>query len=451
MLKSRVKLHLWRDIWTISWPTVVYSLLETVVGLVDIYFAGFLGAEVVAAVGFARQIFLVLMIGTLSITTGTVTMVAQSYGARLYGRASAVAHHSLALAVVSGLFIGVIGVFVSRPLLVGLGASSSVILHGTLYLQVLMAGVIFMMINFSTNAVFRALGDTRTPLKIALLINLLNIVFSYVFIFGVWVFPVMGVMGIALGTILARFIGAILAMIMLANKERQVRIQFYTPFDKEIFYQILSIGIPSGFSGFFRNGARILFFSILAATQVGTIAVAAATVGFQIRMLAIMPALAFQVATSALVGQMIGAGKMVRAEEYGWTSITFCSVIMATVSLPVFLFPQFLVSLFTDHPEVLALSTLTLRAISLEQFCNSVAIVVSGALSGAGDTIPSMNYTIISQWLLMLPLAYYLSHMTSWDVTGAWIAWGFAPLVQMVLTLMRFMNGYWKTLRVTTT
>ena len=89
------------------------------------------------------------------------------------------------------------------------------------------------------------------------------------------------------------------------------------------------------------------------------------------------------------------------------------------------------------------------RAIAFEQFCNCVSIIASGALSGAGDTRPSMNYTLVSQWLLMLPLAYLLAEKTEYDITGAWIAWGFAPFIQMVLTLSRYFGGHWKTLRVT--
>ncbi|MGI6456639.1 MAG: MATE family efflux transporter [bacterium] len=449
MFFEYLNLRLLRRIWEYAWPTAVYSLLETAVGLVDIYLAGSLGADAVASIGFARQIFLVLMIGTLSITTGTITMVAQYCGAKQYQKASAVAHHSLALSVVSGLFIGIIGIFISQPLISSLGASQMVVEQGTAYLQVLMAGVLFMMINFSTNAVFRALGDTRTPLKIAITVNIFNVIFSYTLLNGIWIFPPLGVVGIALGTVIARMIGSYWGLVLLSDRERQVRVQFRASFDRDIFKRILSIGVPSGFSGFFRNGARIMFFAIIAATEAGTTAVAAATVGFQIRMLAIMPALAFQVATSALVGQSIGAGKIRRAEEYGLTAIVFCSLLLAFLSLIVFLFPRQMVSLFTDDPEVLFLSILTLRAIAFEQFCNCVSIIASGALSGAGDTRPSMNYTLVSQWLLMLPLAYLLAEKTEYDITGAWIAWGFAPFIQMVLTLSRYFGGHWKTLRVT--
>jgi len=430
-------------LWAMSWPTVLYSLLESSVGLVDIFFASYLGSEAVAAIGFSRQIFLVLMIGTLSITTGTITLVSQYCGAKRYDAASSIASHSLLLSISSGLFIGFIGVFLARYSLILLGAEANALYEGTNYLQVLMGGVVFLMIGFSTNGVFRALGDAYTPLKIATLVNALNILFSYVFIFGFGPIPAYGVMGAAIGTVLARIFGSSLAVYMLMRKSRQVRITLHEGFSLSIVKQILDIGLPSGFSGFFRNGARVLFFRIIATTSAGSVAVAVATIGFQLRMLNIMPALAFQVATATLVGQCIGAKKIDQAEAYGWTAIKFCSSIMAAASLLILIFPGFIMRIFSDSIQVIEMGIFALRLLALEQFCNSVSIIVSGALSGAGDTKPSLRYTILSQWLLMLPLAYWLSN-TSLDISGAWIAWGFAPIIQTFLTLRRFIKGAWK-------
>ncbi len=434
--------------WILAWPTVIYALLESGVGLSDIYFAGFLGADAVASIGFSRQIFLIMLIGTLSITTGTITLVSQYYGAEKYEAASAVAFHAFLLSLSSGVFFGVVGVLLSEPSLKLLGARDSVLEQGTHYLQFLLGGVIFLLINFCTNAIFRALGDSKTPLKIATFINLLNIGFNYIFVFGFMIVPAFGVQGLAMGTVLARVIGAVIALKVLTNRSRLIRLQI-VPIQFELFHQLLRIGLPSGVSGFVRNGARILFFRLIAGTLAGTAAVAAATIGFQFRLIAIMPSLAFQVATSALVGQSIGANKINEAESYGWNAIKFCSVVMAFLSLVVFLLSGKITSIFSHDPEVIKMGRIALRFIALEQFCNCVSIVASGALSGAGDTKPAMRYTIISQWLLMLPFATLLSYYTGLDIWGAWIAWGLAPAVQAVMTLIRFAGGKWKTIKAT--
>ncbi len=448
MKPSHLNLHLLRGLWSLSWPTVIYSLLESMVGIVDIYLASFLGEDAVAAIGFSRQIFLVLMIGTLSITTGTIAMISQSYGARCYDSASSIASHSLVLSIISGLFLGIVGVWCSRYLLIVLGAKEVVLSNGVEYLQVLMGGVVFLMINFSTNGIFRAQGDTVTPLKIASLVNGFNIIFSYALIFGIGPLPAFGVMGVALGTILARAVGAVWGIYLLTRRERSVRIRMRDARDISLYHSILKIGLPSGFAGFFRNGARILFFRFVAMTSLGTISVAVASIGFQLRMLSIMPALAFQVATATLVGQSIGAQKIDRAEAYGWTAIYFCSGVLALASMGLIFFPRWIMGLFTESPEAIEMGRWVLYLIALEQFCSSMSIIVSGALNGAGDTRPAMNYTIVSQWILMLPAAYLLAFYTSWDVLGAWLAWGLAPIVQFFLILRRFIQGNWKRLRI---
>ncbi len=436
-------------VWSISWPTVIYALMETVVGMVDLYFAGFIGSEAVAAIGFSRQIFLVLMIGTMAITTGTITLMAQYYGAGEFNKASSVASHSFLLAVFAGILLGLGGFLLARPSLVVLGASREVLDHGVPYLKILMGGVIVIMINFSANSIFRALGDTKTPMRIVTVVNCINVVLTYLLTFGFWVIPPLGVKGIALGTVLARALGGVWAMGILMNPHRRVRLSLRPALEFQLIKRMLQIGLPSGFSGFFRNGARILFFRILAFTSAGTSAVAVASIGFQIRTLTILPALAVQVGTAALVGQSIGSNNVKEAESYGWTAAKLCLVVLIFLSLFLMIFPVWIVRFFSNVPEVIELAPIAIRFIALEQFCNCLSIVFSGALSGAGDTKPAMRYTIVSQWFMMLPLAVLLSMYPQTDTWGVWLAWGIAPIVQLILTVMRFASGRWKSIQAT--
>lgn len=435
-----------RNLLTLAWPTVLYSWLEVAVGMVDIFYASYIGTDAVAALGFSRQIFLVLMIGTLAITTGTITLVSQYCGAQRYDQAGIAAGQSLLLAILAGIGLGILGALLAEPSLLSLGASADVLVHGVPYLQVLLGFVVFLMINFSTNATFRALGDAKTPLKIAVLVNALNIVFTYVFLFGAFGIPAMGVTGIAIGTVAARAIGGFIAIAMLMRHPK-VKLNLSAGLNGPIVSRLLAVGLPTGLSGFLRNGARIVFIGILASTVPGTLAVTAATIGFQIRLFFLMPALGLQVATATLVGKSIGEENPLLAESYGWTVLRFSSTVMALASVFLFLSAEFIVAIFTDNADVLALGGLTLRWIAFEQFCNCISIVVSGVLSGAGDTRPSMRYTLISQWGIMLPLAFWLSSGTM-DVQGAWLAWGIAPALQTVLTLIRFRSGVWKTMSV---
>lgn len=449
MLNRFINVTLLKRVWEISWPTVIFSLMETLIGLLDIFWAGFLGNDALAAIGLCRQLYLILMISAMAITTGTIALVAQFYGANRYDKASEIAFHSIFLAVFAGIILGVLGIVLATPVLMLLGAQEQVILYGSAYLRIIMTGLPFLLINYSANGTFRALGDAKTPLKIALLTYLLNAVFSYVFVFGFWFFPAIGVSGIALGMVLSRAVGACRALWILSGKDRLVRLHGVRRLYLTPLVQILRIGLPVGIAGLMRNGARVVFFSIIASSKAGTAALAAAAIVIQIRMITIMPSLAFQVGVSALVGQSIGQKNFDDAENYGWTSIKLSSFIMGIISIIVFLMPAFFMRIFTQEEEVIRIGTLCMRFIVLEQFWSCFSIVTGGVLVGAGDTKPTLYYAMISQWFLMLPLAYILTHFSSHDILGAWMAWGCAPILESILIFSRFRSGKWKQMKLT--
>ena len=346
MLTKLINVDLVKRVWKISWPTVIYSMMETLVGLIDLFWAGFLGNDALAAIGLCRQFFMVIMISAMAITVGTIAMTSQYYGAGRYNKASEIAYHSLVMAVIAGIVFGVLGVLLTNPVLHLLGAENQVLVHGTKYLRILMGGFVFLLIIYSTNGVFRALGDPKTPLKISIFTYILNALLSYIFVFGLGFIPAMGVTGIAIGMVLSRAFGAFCSIRVLSRQGRLVRLDGFQRVSLEPLWYILRIGIPVGIAGFLRNGARMVFFAIIASSKAGTAALAAAAIVFQIRMITIMPSLAFQVGVSALVGQSIGKKNPDEAEAIGWTSIKLCSFLMGIVSLIMFIMPGFIMHVF---------------------------------------------------------------------------------------------------------
>ncbi len=438
------------QVWRLAWPTVVYSLLQTLVGLVDIYMVGRLGKDAIAAVGFSQQILMLIMIGALGVNAGTITLVAQFIGAGKRDQAGRVAGQALLSMFALGVAVAIPGVLLGRGLLVLLGARGSVLDQGCPYLRLMLGGSSLMMLNFAVAFIFRGAGDTLTPLKIALGVNVINVVGNWLFIFGIGPFPMLGVAGAAVGTLVARAVGATVGIALLTTGWYRVRLRFDGGeglVDFPLVRRILNIGLPAAVQGFFRNGARVLFFRIVAGSVLGTTATAALTVGSRLRMLTIMPSLAFQVAAAALVGQSIGAKDWEQAEGYGWETVRLCTAIMVVVTVPLVVFASQLIDVFTNDAEVIDVGTTMLRFFAVGQLFSAVSIASSGGLVGAGDTRPPLYYTIVSQWLLMLPLAWALMHM-GLDPVGAWMAWFVAPIVQAALTLQRFRSGKWKHIRV---
>ena len=437
-------------IWAISWPVVVASLVDATEGLIDIYLVGLLGPAAISAVGMSRQIVFIVMVMAISITGGTRTLVAQYYGAGRHEDASKTAQQALLMGTVLGVVLGGVGIVLSKPVLIVLGAPQEILSHSVLFLRFYFAGMVFMILNYVMGAIFGGVGDTRTPLKISIIIIIVKCVTSYGFIFGSWGLPQLGVAGAAVGMIISRLAGCVIGLMIMAKGHRQLRFAWHWRISPNwnIMARMLDIGLPSGASGFFRNGARVLLYRIISGVSRPTAAIAALTFGFQIRLFAIMPALAFSVAANSLVGQRLGGSQIRAAAQYGGQTILLCMILIAVSSTVLWIFTEAITAVFTADETVLDISFVMLRFFAIAQIFSSLSIVASGVLAGGGETRPSLYYTLISQWGIMLIFAYVLAFPIGLDVKGIWIAWLAASVLQGLLTLSRYYKGTWKRVMV---
>lgn len=438
--------HIFRHVWSIAWPVVIASLIDATEGMIDIFMVGKLGPAAISAIGMSRQIVFIFMVMAMSITSGTRTLIAQFFGAERHEEVGRTAQQALLMGGCLALVLGAISFALTEPALILLGAPDEVLVHAVLFLRLYFAGMIFMILHYVMSAIFGGVGDTRTPLKISVVVIIFKCITSYGFIFGAWGLPEMGVAGAAVGTIISRALGCVIGFGILTRGHSRVKLTWNWRMrpDWNILKRMLDIGIPSGASGFFRNGARVLLYRVVAGTRQPTVALASLTMGFQIRMYAILPAIAFSIAGTALVGQRLGAGEVKAAEQYGAQTIRMGMVLIGLGSLGIWLFTEMIISFFTQAEPVILMGASMLRFFAVAQIFSALSIVVGGVLAGGGDTRPPLYYTLIGQWGIMLVFSYVLSHPLGWDVTGIWIAWLAGSAVQGVLTLRRYFKGTWK-------
>ena len=329
-------------------------------------------------------------------------------------------------------------------------ATDGTLNHGVPYLHIYFLGTVLLWGNVVSAAIYRGLGDAMTPLRLAAVVSLLNVGLNYVFIFGAGPFSAMGVAGAAVGTVGARAVGCVFYLVLLVRgtDHGRVRIRPLLGLDWFLIRRILRIGRPPALAGIARNGARVVFLGLLGGSALGATLHAAAGVGLQIRLVSVLPALAFQIATATLVGQAIGAGEIERAEALGIRSVRLLAAIMAAVVILTIGFARPIAALFVADPDVVALTATVLRWFAVAQFFSSVSICVQGALTGAGDTKPIFHYTLVTQWGLLLLLTVILLFGLRWEPEGPLLAWVVAPLVQLGLMQRLFRSGRWKTRRV---
>ena len=438
-----------RRIWSLAWPTVVYSLLELSLGAADFLMVRGLGRDASAAIGLNRQITFLIEAAALAVSTGVIALVSQGMGARDRRQVDGAVRQSLGLVVLLGVPVTLLGYAASGPLLGVMQASPETLVHGVPYLRIYFLGTVFLWANLVAAAVFRGAGDPRTPLKLVSVMSVLNVVLNYVCITGVGPVPAYGVAGAALGTVGARALGTAANLVLLGRGTGGVRLRPrpWLDLDWPLLRRLLRVGAWPALAGVMRNGARVVFVGILGAGVSGAALHAAVGVGLQVRLVAVLPALAFQVAAATLVGQAVGAGDPDRAERLGNRSVLLLVAIMAAVTSVTILAARPLAGLFLADPEVAALGATVIRWFAVAQLFSSLSIGTQGALTGAGATRPILRYTVLTQWGVLLSLTVALFVGLGWEPEGALVAWVVAPVLQLVLMQRLFRQGGWRNRR----
>lgn len=455
--------ELFRRIWRLTWPMIVYNALEMAVGFVDLLLVRPFGPAATAALGLSRQVAFVVEAAAAAIAAGVLTLVSQAIGARSVRQVEQVVRQGFWLVLLLGIPMTAVGSLLSRPLLVWMNASAETVAQGEPYLHVYFGGIVFLWGNLVGTAIFRGLGDVWTPLKLILGVSLLHVVLSYLLIYGAGPLPAFQVRGAALGLVIARACGALAYLVLLRRGTRRLQrrvSQDILPngedagpataegwrLDWRLIGRMLRIGVPMALANVLRHGSRLMFLAIVGASALGVTFHAAVGVGMQMRLLGVLPALAFQTAAATLVGQAIGRGDYAEAGLLGRRSVQLLALLMTVIVGAVLLLADPLADLFIDSPAAAQLGAKVLRWFAVAQFFSTLSIGTQGALMGAGDTVPALRYTLVSEWALMLPSAY-LCLAGGWIPDAPLAAWTLAPALTLVLMQRRWRGGKWRAVR----
>ncbi len=438
-----------KKIFLLAWPAIVENLLHTVVGIVDTAMVGRLGASSLAAVGLGNQISQVGLTLFVALATGSTALVARHIGANEPEEASDVARQSLVLGVLISGSVMLAFFFGARGLLGLLFRSSEANVLGmaTSYVRVVSLAIILNYFLIVINAILRAVGDTKTPMRITALVNLINIIGNAIFIYGIGPIPALGVTGAAIGTAVAQACGGIIALrVLFKNPVLRVRItDSFTP-DRVIIKRIANIGIPAGVEQSMMRVAQLVYTMIV--SSLGTIAYAAHQVALNAESLSFMPGAGFATASTTMVGQNLGAGLPDQAEESGRITRNLGILVMAMMGVIFIISPEPIVRIFSKDPEVIALATVCLRLVAISQPALAIWMILAGGLRGAGDTRAIMKIVIVGLVFIRVGLAYFLAIYLNLGLVGAWVAMVVDLFVRGFLIQRRFNQGQWKTVQV---
>ena len=438
------------DVLKIALPVLVELFLGTLFGMIDMMMLGRIknpqiAAASIAAVGITNQPLFIGLSLVQALNVGGTAMVARYVGSKKYDRIETVIKHVVLLnlvLLVIPLFI--FGMVFTEKIMAFLGAEQDAIQVGHNYFKVVMIGFIFQAFNLSISAVLRGIGDTKTPMKINLKANMVNVIGNALLIYGLLGFPKLGVTGAGISTCLSQIIASIFLGRYILKTDSVVKVNLKNPFkyDKNIIYNLIKIGVPASLEQIaFRVGV-LLFVKMVA--SLGTVAFATHQICLNILGLSFTPGQAFGIAASSLVGKSLGANELYEAENYIKQSRKIGSIISTTMAVLFFFFGAQIVSLYTQDPEIIKSASTILKVIAFVQPFQSSQLIIAGGLRGAGDTVWTLVATFVGVLILRVLFAYLFVNVLGMGLIGAWIAMFVDQFARWIVIYIRFRTGKWK-------
>ena len=434
---------LMKAIWSMSWPLMVTTVSSSLVGLADMHVAGFLGSASQAAVGVSEQVLFILMIFIMSTGVGTQALVSRATGAEDQEEAARATGQSLLFAVLMGLALLVLAKLGAHKIVGLFSGSPAVADIGAHYLSIYCLYLIpFSLVNI-INSAFRAIGDSRTTLIIMLVSTAINIAGDYLTVLHNWPVPGLGVEGIAWSGVVGSSLGACAAFVFLLRSPLKSCTSYMQPFIGSVLKRLVKIGIPAALQRLGWGLSTFVIFFILRMLDHPTEALAAWTIGIRVEGLVFMPLMALGLSVAAIVGQNLGAKQEERAFKAGW-HVTLIGVAMMLVSCGLlFIFSGPVSDIMTKDHATSAITASYIRYNAVAGPFLALAMVLSSALQGAGDTKTPMIISYITNWAIRLPVAYFFAITMKMGSDGAWMSMTLSVAAMGILTAMRYQSRAW--------
>ncbi len=421
--------------WSVSWPMILIMVFEFLMGLTDVYIAGRLGKEYQAAVGVATQMYFVFIVIANALTVGTVSLVSRLHASGERDALSGTIYTIYLSVLLSGLLLGLLG-FVLTPFAVAnLNIPPEVGERATPLIRILALGLPFHYFLINSNGVLRATGGVRRSLVTMAAACVANIGLNFLLVFHTG----LGYYGITLSTAVSVTVGA------LINLTHTARLMTgYRRFLSDGLRKVVSVGWPMGVQQVsWQVGSMALFLILSALPRHNVEVIAAFTNGLRIESAVFLPAFALNMANAAVSGNLLGCGEADDAFRSGIITGTI-GVALITVLTVIVVRSARPIAMLLSGNEIVVRECVRYIYISMisEPFM-AWAVILSGALSGAGDTRSVMMIVVFGYWLVRIPLAFLLGIVAGWGPTAVWWAMNASIFTHAFFVTLRYFRRKW--------
>lgn len=429
-------------------PMMLEMSMESVFAVVDIFFVSHLGKHATSTVGLTESVVTIVYSLAMGISMAASAMVARRVGEKDKPGAARAGVQAIILALSITVLVSTSGVIFADDILRLMGAENDTITMGVTYTRIIMASSIVIMLLFLINGIFRGAGNPMIAMKSLWLANICNIILCPLLIRGWGPVPAMGLTGAALATTIGRGIGVLYQLYHLFNGKSIIKITVahFKP-AWSILKSLFNVAWPGTLQFLIGSGSWIVLAAIVAHTGHSE-ASAGYQIALRIVMFFILPAWGMSNAAATLVGQNLGAGKPERAQQSVNQTALYNAVFMGVVSVVFILFADFIISYFTQEPDVKRYAVLAMRIISSGYIFYGMGMVFSNAFNGAGDTRTPTWINLFGFWFLQVPIAWLMANTLQWGPSGVFTAIPVAETAIAIAAFVIFRKGRWKLVKI---
>ncbi len=421
-------------------PMLIGDIFQQLYNVVDSIIVGrFIGDKALAAVGASFPVIFVIIALVLGIGIGSTVVISQYFGARNFDMVKRAANTIYIFLLISGVVVTAIGLMASGAIFRMLHLPEELMKPARTYLNIFMLGMVVMFAFNAIASILRGIGDSKTPLYFLLISTFTNVGLVLLFVVKFrW-----GIAGAAWATVISQVVAFIIALIYLNHSQHMLSINLRTmKFDRQIFRQIVKIGLPTGIQQTMVALGSMAMMGIV--NSFGTTVIAAFTVASRLDALIATPIMDFAAALSGFVGQNIGANKIDRVKR-GLRSTLKISISFCVVNIAIILiFGHSLMGIFTKSSDVIAIGYQYLLVVSLFYIIFSVMFSINGLLRGVGAAVVPMYITLLSLWIFRIPLAYLLSKTFGMGALGIWWSIPIGWTMGAIAAVAYYRHGSWK-------
>lgn len=430
--------HIGSKIINFTLPLLFGNFFQQAYNVVDSIVVGrFIGKEALAAVGANFPIVFLMVALIMGIALGISIIISQYFGAKQKEKIRIAVDTAYIVLIISALIITVIGLFFGKYILILIKTPAEIFPSALIYLKIIFIGMIFTFGYNGISALLRGIGDSRTPTLLLVVATIINIILDLLFV----IYFKMGIKGVAIATVISQAFSFIVGIIITIKKNLPIapRIKNIS-FSFDILVKSIQLGIPTGVQQVLVSLGFMALTRIV--NEFGTNAIAAFTAAGRIDTFASMPIMSFGMAITTFVAQNMGANRIDRVKKGVKKTFIYSASISVFLGFLIIIFSKYLLLIFTKDLEVQKIGQDYIKIVASFYLFFSIMFTFNGALRGAGDTIVPMFNTLISLWIMRVPISYLLSK--KFGTVGIWwgipIAWFFGA----ILAYFYYRKGNWE-------